>query len=52
VGLLFYLYLCASVVLVGAEVNATIYDLISDGGIQPGADHATAEAVDTGTRDA
>lgn len=25
VGLLFYLYLCASVVLLGAEVNATIY---------------------------
>ena len=35
VGLHFYFYLCASVVLVGAEVNATIYLLIS-GGYSPG----------------
>jgi uncharacterized BrkB/YihY/UPF0761 family membrane protein len=25
VGLLFYLYICASVVLLGAELNAAIY---------------------------
>jgi membrane protein len=30
VGLLFYLYLCASLVLLGAELNATIYHLASD----------------------
>jgi membrane protein len=30
VGLLFYLYLSASVVLLGAEVNAAIYHLVSD----------------------
>ena len=30
VGLLFYLYLCASVVLVGAELNAAIYHLATD----------------------
>ena len=30
VGLLFYLYLCASVVLFGAELNATIYRPITD----------------------
>ncbi|HSL00001.1 MAG TPA: YihY/virulence factor BrkB family protein [Rubrobacteraceae bacterium] len=29
VGLLFYLYLCASVVLLGAEVNAAIYHALS-----------------------
>jgi membrane protein len=31
VGLLFYLYLCASVVLVGAEVNAAIHHALPDG---------------------
>jgi membrane protein len=30
VGLLFYLYLCASVVLLGAELNAAIYHPIAD----------------------
>src|SRR5688572_1741398 len=30
VGLLFYLYLCASVVLFGAELNAAIYQPLSD----------------------
>jgi membrane protein len=30
VGLLFYLYLCASVVLLGAELNAAIYHPLSD----------------------
>jgi len=28
--LLFYLYLCASVVLLGAELNAAIYHLATD----------------------
>ena len=32
VGLLFYLYLCASVVLLGAEVNAVIYHSPTDAG--------------------
>ena len=44
VGLLFYLYLCASVVLLGAEVNAAIYHLAPDGSVQaekPGSDHET-----------
>jgi membrane protein len=31
VGLLFYLYLCASVVLLGAEVNAAIHHALPDG---------------------
>jgi membrane protein len=30
VGLLLYLYLCASVVLFGAELNAAIYQSLSD----------------------
>jgi membrane protein len=30
VGLLFYLYLCASVVLLGAELNAAIYHQVAD----------------------
>jgi len=34
VGLLFYLYLSASVVLLGAEVNAAIYHAIQDGMIE------------------
>jgi membrane protein len=32
VGLLFYLYLCASVVLFGAELNAAIYHPVTDAG--------------------
>jgi membrane protein len=35
VGLLFYLYLSASVVLLGAEVNAAIYHAVQDGMIGP-----------------
>jgi membrane protein len=31
VGLLFYLYLSASVVLLGVEVNASIYNMLPDG---------------------
>ena len=42
VGLLFYLYLSASVVLFGAELNAAIYRPVTDGGAtgrkQQGAD--------------
>jgi hypothetical protein len=34
VGLLFYFYLTASVVLVGTEVNATVYHLTPDGATQ------------------
>jgi membrane protein len=34
VGLLFYLYLCASVVLLGAEVNAVIYQALTDGMVE------------------
>lgn len=34
VGLLFYLYLCASVVLLGAEVNAAIYYMVPEGATQ------------------
>jgi membrane protein len=47
VGLLLYLYLSASVVLLGAEVNATIYHLSPDGSVQAekrGFDH---ESTDT-----
>ena len=46
VGLLFYLYLCASVVLLGAEVNAAIYHSGPDGSEQaekPGSDHETTD---------
>ena len=32
VGLLFYLYICASVVLIGAELNAAIHDKVADQG--------------------
>jgi len=34
VGLLLYLYLSASVVLLGAEVNATIYHLVPERGLR------------------
>jgi membrane protein len=47
VGLLLYLYLSASVVLLGAEVNAIIYHLPSDSSIRaerPGSDHETTDA--------
>jgi membrane protein len=47
VGLLLYLYLSASVVLLGAEVNAAIYHLSPDSSVQadkPGSDH---ESTDT-----
>jgi membrane protein len=46
VGLLFYLYLSASVVLLGAEVNAAIYNLPHDGSVQaqkPSSDHETRD---------
>jgi membrane protein len=44
VGLLFYLYLSASVVLFGAEVNAAIYHLVTDRAVRaekPDSDHET-----------
>jgi membrane protein len=47
VGLLFYLYLCASVVLLGAEVNAAIYHLGPDQvsrAEESGFDNGTTEA--------
>jgi membrane protein len=34
IGLLFYLYLSASVVLLGAEINATIYHLVPESAIE------------------
>src|SRR5918994_1175616 len=46
VGLLLYLYLSASVVLLGAEVNAAIYHSGPDGSEQaekPGSDHETTD---------
>ncbi|HJQ28351.1 MAG TPA: YihY/virulence factor BrkB family protein [Rubrobacter sp.] len=49
VGLLFYLYLSASVVLLGAEVNAAIYN--PDRAKQPGCDGETADAHRRRTRD-
>jgi membrane protein len=56
VGLLFYLYLCASVVLFGAELNAAIYRPVTDSGAtgrkQQGADpsrtQTRAQKDDTG----
>jgi membrane protein len=54
VGLLFYLYLCASVVLLGAEVNAAIYHSGADGSVQaekPGSDHETTDAQSRRMRD-
>jgi membrane protein len=47
VGLLFYLYLTASVVLLGAEVNAAIYSSGPDGSVQaekPGSDHEITDS--------
>jgi membrane protein len=46
VGLLFYLYLSASVVLLGAEVNAAIYHLPQGDSVQaqkPGSGHETRD---------
>jgi membrane protein len=46
VGLLFYLYLCASVVLLGAEVNAAIYHSgpdYSEQAEKPASDHETTD---------
>jgi membrane protein len=46
VGLLLYLYLSASVVLLGAEVNAAIYHSQPDGSVRaekPGSDHKTTD---------
>jgi membrane protein len=46
VGLLFYLYLSAEVVLLGAEVNAAIYSSGQDGNLRaekPGSDHETTD---------
>jgi membrane protein len=54
VGLLFYLYLSASVVLLGAEVNAAIYHSGPDGSVQaekPGSDHETTDAQSRRMRD-
>src|SRR5215204_4930133 len=54
VGLLFYLYLCASVVLLGAEVNAAIYHSGADGSVQaekPGSDHETTDTQSRRMRD-
>jgi membrane protein len=54
VGLLFYLYLCASVVLLGAEVNATTHHLAPDRVIEveePGWDNETAGDQGSRTRD-
>jgi membrane protein len=47
VGLLFYLYLCASVVLVGAEVNAAIYQSVSDVAEQTGKSASDDEVLGT-----
>jgi membrane protein len=55
VGLLFYLYLTASVVLLGAEVNAVIYHALPDGMMateQPNLDHKASKGPDRSVRDA
>jgi membrane protein len=44
VGLLFYLYLTASIVLVGAEVNAAIHHSVADRTIQATRDGRTRDA--------
>jgi membrane protein len=54
VGLLFYLYLSACVVLFGAEVNAAIYRRASEGGThgeKHGLDQETSDAGERRTRD-
>src|SRR5688572_9207548 len=55
VGLLFYLYLSASVVLLGAEVNSVIYHAHSDGMMEtevPNPDHKPSNGPDKRIRDA
>ena len=55
VGLLFYLYLTASVVLLGAEVNAVIYHALPDGKMeteQPTFDYKASNGPDRRIRDA
>jgi membrane protein len=47
VGLLFYLYLCASVVLVGAEVNAAIWQSVSNMAEQSGKSASDGEVLGT-----
>ena len=47
VGLLFYLYLCASVVLLGAEVNASICKSLTDRAQQRGKPTSDDEAMET-----
>ena len=47
VGLLFYLYLCASVVLLGAEVNAAIFQSVTDMAEQSGKPTLDDEALET-----
>ena len=44
VGLLFYLYLSASIVLVGAEVNAAIHHSVADRTIEATRDGRTRDA--------
>jgi membrane protein len=53
IGLLFYLYLSACVVLVGAEINAAIYRRASEVRIQAekrSLDHETSDAEDGRTK--
>src|SRR3712207_2850250 len=55
VGLLFYLYLTASVVLLGAEVNAAIYHALPDGMMeteQPNFDYKASNGPDRRISDA
>jgi membrane protein len=55
VGLLFYLYLTASVVLLGAEVNAAIYHALPDGMMeteQSTFDYKASNGPDRSVRDA
>jgi membrane protein len=47
VGLLFYLYLCASVVLLGVEVNAAIYHSAAERALQAGKLASDDEVVGT-----
>jgi membrane protein len=54
VGLLFYLYLSASIVLLGAEVNAAIYHALPDGMMeteQPSLDYKASNGPDRSVRD-
>jgi uncharacterized BrkB/YihY/UPF0761 family membrane protein len=47
VGLLFYLYLSASVVLLGAEVNASICQSVTDRAEKTGKPASDDEAMET-----